>query len=69
VDLDRPLPDTAAALEERETVYLRDAIYFHDATYVAHLNCPVVIPALVGEAGSPGSPPLVDVRRAHPGLS
>ena len=50
VDLDRPLPDTASALEELESVYLRDAIYFHDAKYAAHLNCPVVIPALVGEA-------------------
>lgn len=50
VDLDQPLQDTAAALEELETVYLRDAIYFHDAKYAAHLNCPVVIPALVGEA-------------------
>jgi L-2,4-diaminobutyrate decarboxylase len=50
IDLDRPLPDTAAALEELESVYLRDAVYFHDAKYAAHLNCPVVIPALVGEA-------------------
>ncbi|TLM83034.1 aspartate aminotransferase family protein [Pseudarthrobacter sp. NamE2] len=50
VDLDAPLPDTAAALQELEDVYLRDAVYFHDAKYAAHLNCPVVIPALVGEA-------------------
>ncbi|MDR6558058.1 L-2,4-diaminobutyrate decarboxylase [Arthrobacter pascens] len=50
VDLDRPLPDTVAALEELEEVYLRDAVYFHDPKYAAHLNCPVVIPALVGEA-------------------
>ncbi|MFJ6027338.1 pyridoxal phosphate-dependent decarboxylase family protein [Pseudarthrobacter sp. NPDC092424] len=50
VDLDAPLPDTAAALQELEEVYLRDAVYFHDAKYAAHLNCPVVIPALVGEA-------------------
>lgn len=50
VDLDTPLPDTAAALQELEEVYLRDAVYFHDARYAAHLNCPVVIPALVGEA-------------------
>ncbi|MBT2515412.1 aspartate aminotransferase family protein [Arthrobacter sp. ISL-30] len=50
VDLERPLPDTAAALEELDKLYLRDAIYFHDARYAAHLNCPVVIPALVGEA-------------------
>ncbi len=50
VDLGTPLADTAAALEELEDVYLRDAVYFHDAKYAAHLNCPVVIPALVAEA-------------------
>ncbi|WP_315973371.1 aspartate aminotransferase family protein [Paenarthrobacter sp. JL.01a] len=50
VDLDRPLPDTAAALEELDELYLKDAVYFHDSRYAAHLNCPVVIPALVGEA-------------------
>ncbi|MDJ0458549.1 aspartate aminotransferase family protein [Arthrobacter sp. NQ7] len=50
VDLDSPLPDTAAALQELEEVYLRDAVYFHHPRYAAHLNCPVVIPALVGEA-------------------
>ncbi|WP_313959650.1 aspartate aminotransferase family protein [Arthrobacter sp. U41] len=50
VDLGTPLPDTAAALDELEGVYLRDAVYFHDAKYAAHLNCPVVIPALVAEA-------------------
>ncbi len=50
VDLDSPLADTAAALAELEDVYLRDAVYFHDTKYAAHLNCPVVIPALVAEA-------------------
>ena len=50
VDLGAPLGDTAAALAELEDVYLRDAVYFHDAKYAAHLNCPVVIPALVAEA-------------------
>jgi L-2,4-diaminobutyrate decarboxylase len=50
INLEQPLPDTASALEELESVYLRDAVYFHDAKYAAHLNCPVVIPALVGEA-------------------
>ncbi|MDX3360777.1 aspartate aminotransferase family protein [Streptomyces sp. ME02-6978.2a] len=50
VDLDRPLGDTAAALDELEEVYLRDAVYFHHPRYLAHLNCPVVLPALVGEA-------------------
>lgn len=50
VDLDRPLGDTEAALDELHDVYLRDAVYFHHPRYLAHLNCPVVIPALVGEA-------------------
>ncbi|MFE7016453.1 lysine decarboxylase DesA [Streptomyces sp. NPDC057651] len=50
VDLDKPLLDTTAALDELEEVYLRDAVYFHHPRYLAHLNCPVVIPAVVGEA-------------------
>ncbi|AZM62142.1 MULTISPECIES: lysine decarboxylase DesA [unclassified Streptomyces] len=50
IDLDRPLLDTAAALDELEDVYLRDAVYFHHPRYLAHLNCPVVIPAVLGEA-------------------
>ncbi|MGC4806838.1 pyridoxal phosphate-dependent decarboxylase family protein [Micromonospora sp. DT233] len=50
VDLDRPLGDVTAALDELEDVYLRDAVYFHHPRYLAHLNCPVVIPALLGEA-------------------
>ncbi|MEF3116221.1 aspartate aminotransferase family protein [Streptomyces chrestomyceticus] len=50
IDLEQPLHDPAAALDELEEVYLRDAVYFHHPRYLAHLNCPVVIPALVGEA-------------------
>ncbi|MEW2567713.1 lysine decarboxylase DesA [Streptomyces sp. NPDC047070] len=50
IDLDKPLHDTTAVLDELEDVYLRDAIYFHHPRYLAHLNCPVVIPAVVGEA-------------------
>lgn len=50
IDLDRPLHDTSAVLDELEEVYLRDAIYFHHPRYLAHLNCPVVIPAVLGEA-------------------
>ncbi|MET9951460.1 aspartate aminotransferase family protein [Streptomyces sp. NPDC006339] len=50
VDLDRPLGDASAALDELEDVYLRDAVYFHHPRYLAHLNCPVVIPAVLGEA-------------------
>ena len=50
VDLDRPLGDPTAALDELDRVYLRDAVWFHHPRYLAHLNCPVVIPALLGEA-------------------
>ncbi|MFC7221350.1 pyridoxal phosphate-dependent decarboxylase family protein [Streptomyces polyrhachis] len=50
VDLDRPLGDTTAALAELEDVYLRDAVYFHHPRYLAHLNCPVALPAVLGEA-------------------
>jgi len=50
VDLDVPLGDPVTALDELEEVYLRDAVYFHHPRYLAHLNCPVVIPALLGEA-------------------
>jgi L-2,4-diaminobutyrate decarboxylase len=50
IDLDRPLYDTSAALDELEEVYLRDAVYFHHPRYLAHLNCPVAIPAVLGEA-------------------
>ncbi|MFF4903444.1 lysine decarboxylase DesA [Streptomyces sp. NPDC001260] len=50
IDLDRPLGDAGAVLDELEEVYLRDAVYFHHPRYLAHLNCPVVIPAVLGEA-------------------
>ncbi|MQY13897.1 L-2,4-diaminobutyrate decarboxylase [Streptomyces sp. RB5] len=50
VDLDTPLGDTAAALTELDAVYLRDAVYFHHPRYLAHLNCPVAIPAVLAEA-------------------
>ncbi|MDN4172793.1 aminotransferase class V-fold PLP-dependent enzyme [Nocardioides sp. SOB77] len=49
VDLDRPLGDTRAALAEMSRVWLDDAVWFHDPAYVAHLNCPVVVPALLAE--------------------
>jgi L-2,4-diaminobutyrate decarboxylase len=50
VDLDRPLRDRTAALDELDRLYLRDAVWFHHPRYLAHLNCPVVVPAVVGEA-------------------
>ena len=49
VDLDRPLGGLDEALEEMSRLYLDDAIWFHEPTYAAHLNCPIVIPALAAE--------------------
>lgn len=49
VDLDRPLHDVGEALTEMSRVYLDDAVWFHEPSYAAHLNCPVVIPALLAE--------------------
>ncbi len=36
-------------LEEIKALYLDHAIAFHHPTYVAHLNCPVLLPAIVGD--------------------
>lgn len=38
-----------ATLEEVRSLYLENAISFHHKDYVAHLNCPLVLPAIVGE--------------------
>ncbi|WP_326677401.1 pyridoxal phosphate-dependent decarboxylase family protein [Streptomyces sp. NBC_01237] len=50
IDLDRPLGDVSAALDELSEVYLRDSVHFHHPRYLGHLHCPVVIPAVLGEA-------------------
>ncbi|WP_240641062.1 pyridoxal phosphate-dependent decarboxylase family protein [Nocardioides ferulae] len=49
VDLDRPLGDAAQALTEMRRLWLDDTVWFHDPAYAAHLNCPVVVPALLAE--------------------
>jgi L-2,4-diaminobutyrate decarboxylase len=49
VDLDDPLDDTTAALDEVARLYLDHAVWFHEPGYVAHLNCPVLVPALAAE--------------------
>ncbi|ASP37545.1 pyridoxal-dependent decarboxylase [Bacterioplanes sanyensis] len=49
VDLTQPLADLSQVLDELQTTYLNDAVYFHHPHYMAHLNCPIVYPALVAE--------------------
>ncbi|MGD8203255.1 pyridoxal phosphate-dependent decarboxylase family protein [Pantoea sp. FN0305] len=49
IDLEQPLGDSQAALAELAEVYLRDAVWFHHPKYVAHLNCPIVLPSLLAE--------------------
>jgi len=49
IDLNRSCNDLNDALAEIEELYLNHAIYFHHPHYVAHLNCPVAIPAILAE--------------------
>lgn len=38
-----------AMLDEIKGLYLDHAISFHNRSYIAHLNCPVVLPAILGD--------------------
>lgn len=49
IDLEQPLIDINDVLSELEEVYLDHAVYFHNSKYVAHLNCPIVIPGVLAE--------------------
>ncbi|TQV84725.1 aspartate aminotransferase family protein [Exilibacterium tricleocarpae] len=49
IDLDRPLGSMQEVLSEVERLYLDHAIYFHHPKYLAHLNCPIVYPAILAE--------------------
>ncbi|WP_082606089.1 pyridoxal phosphate-dependent decarboxylase family protein [Nocardioides sp. Root190] len=49
VDLDEPLDGVDAVLAEMSELWLDDAVWFHETRYAAHLNCPVVVPALLAE--------------------
>ncbi|MGJ8513258.1 pyridoxal phosphate-dependent decarboxylase family protein [Carnimonas bestiolae] len=49
LDLDVPLNDFVAALEELKPLYLDHAILFHHQDYVAHLNCPILDVSLAAE--------------------
>ncbi|GAA2981789.1 L-2,4-diaminobutyrate decarboxylase [Microbacterium terrae] len=50
VDLDAPGVGDTAALDEVDSLFLDNAVWFHHPGYAAHLNCPVVLPAIAAEA-------------------
>ncbi|SDS53336.1 L-2,4-diaminobutyrate decarboxylase [Paraoerskovia marina] len=50
VDLDGPGQGNETALAEVTDLYVRNAVWFHHPSYAAHLNCPVVLPAVAAEA-------------------
>ncbi|NAW50434.1 decarboxylase [Elizabethkingia argentiflava] len=49
IDLNQKLSNYNELLSEVDDIYVKHATAFHLPQYVAHLNCPVVIPALAGE--------------------
>ncbi|MFS1537492.1 MAG: pyridoxal phosphate-dependent decarboxylase family protein [Candidatus Phlomobacter fragariae] len=49
VNLDNPLSSWASVLAELNQLYIKDAVYFHHPKYVAHLNCTLVLPAVIAE--------------------
>jgi L-2,4-diaminobutyrate decarboxylase len=50
VDLDTPGVGNVEALREVDALYADNAVWFHHPSYVAHLNCPVAVPAVAAEA-------------------
>ncbi|WP_167356941.1 pyridoxal phosphate-dependent decarboxylase family protein [Brevibacterium siliguriense] len=50
VDLDTAGVGNAEALREVDALYAENAVWFHHPSYVAHLNCPVAVPAVAAEA-------------------
>ncbi|MFP3831384.1 pyridoxal phosphate-dependent decarboxylase family protein [Chryseobacterium sp. SIMBA_028] len=49
IDLNQKLSNYNELLSEVDDIYVKHATAFHLPEYVAHLNCPIVIPALAGE--------------------
>lgn len=49
IDFDTPIPDYQDLLDEVDKIYVKHATAYHLPQYIAHLNCPVVIPALAAE--------------------
>lgn len=49
VDFTVPLGNYEALMKEAEALYVNHAVAFHLPQYMAHLNCPVVLPAVAAE--------------------
>lgn len=49
IDLATPLQDYKRLFDEVDALYVQHATAYHLPGYIAHLNCPVVIPALAAE--------------------
>jgi len=49
INLDNPAKDYSDVFSEIKEIYVDHATAFHLPNYIAHLNCPVVIPALAAE--------------------
>ncbi|WP_157428004.1 pyridoxal phosphate-dependent decarboxylase family protein [Agromyces salentinus] len=60
VDLESAGVGTAEALREVDGLFLEHAVWFHEPSYAAHLNCPVALPAVAAEAILAAVNPSVD---------
>ncbi|MFS0730877.1 pyridoxal-dependent decarboxylase [Curtobacterium sp. 1P10AnD] len=60
VDLDIPLGNADAAADEVDRLFSAEAVWFHHPDSLAHLNCPVALPAVAAEAVLAAVNPSVD---------
>ena len=60
IDLDAPAIGTDRALAELDELFVQEAVWFHTPGYLAHLNCPVALPAVAAEAVLAAVNPSVD---------
>lgn len=60
VDLIGPGIGAPAAIREIDDLFLANAVWFHHPGYAAHLNCPVVLPAVAAETVLAAVNPSVD---------
>lgn len=51
---------TSSAIDEIDELFLKHAVWFHHPAYAAHLNCPVVVPAVAAETVLAAVNPSVD---------